>query len=262
MGQAAARLFSGAHIQARTIHALMIRDLMMRYGRENIGFVWFVLEPIFLAVGIMFVWLLLGFHKGDIKVVELVLTGYLPLTLWRHLTGPITLIFRRSISLFYHRPVTFLDVVLSRLALEFLGTTAALLLFLTGLIVCGAVSTIQSLDYFVLGWMMMAWIGAASGILIACITEVSETSERIIPAIQYINLPISGCFLIVDWLPPWAQKLIMYHPLVHCYEVFRRGYFGEYVPTHYDIPYFAFCAFVLSFMAAVSVEAVRSRVQY
>lgn len=257
-----ASLFSGWRIQARNIHALMIRDLMARYGRDNIGFIWFVVEPILLSVGITCVWLLVGLGQSEgVKVVELVLTAYLPLTLWRHLTGPIMQIFRGSGSLLHHRRISLFDLVLARLLLEFLGATVALLLFLGALVMIGAVEEVQSMDYFVLGWFMMAWIGMAVGMLIAVASELSESAARFIGPLQYINLPLSGCFIMVDWLPPAAQKAIMYHPMVHCYEVFRRGYFGGLVPTHYDIPYYVACTFVLTFFAFVAVAWVRPRVQ-
>jgi capsular polysaccharide transport system permease protein len=262
MAPTAASIVSGWRIQARNIHALMIRDLMARYGRDNIGFVWFVVEPILLSVGITFVWLIVGLGKQEgVKVVELVLTGYVPLTLWRHMTGPIIHVFRGSRSLLYHRRISLFDLVLARLLLEFLGATVALLLYLGTLVLTGAVEGVESMDYFVLGWFMMAWIGTAMGMLIAVASELSETAVRFINPLQYLNLPISGCFIMVDWLPPAAQKAIMYHPMVHCYEVFRHGYFGDTVPTHYDIAYFVVCAFVLTFFAFVAMFRVRSRVE-
>lgn len=255
-------IFCGWRIQGRNIYALMMRDLMARFGRENIGFVWFVIEPILLSVGITFVWLLAGLNeKGGVKVVELVLTGYLPLTLWRHLTGPIMGIFRSSGPLLYHRRISLLDLLLSRLLLEFLGATVALLLFFGTLVITGAIEGIASLDYFVLGWFMMAWIGISTGMLIAVATERSEVAGRFIAPLQYINLPLSGSFIMVEWLPEAAQKFIMYHPLVHCFEVFRRGYFGERVPTHYDIPYYVGCTFVITFLALIAVVRVRSKMQ-
>jgi len=256
-----ANTLSGWRIQARNIHALMIRDLMARYGRDNIGFIWFVVEPILLSVGITCVWLLAGLgQKEGVKVVELVLTGYLPLTLWRHLTNPILQIFRASGTLLHHRRISLFDLVLARLLLEFLGATVALLLFFGALAMTGAVDGIQSLDFFVLGWFMMAWIGMASGMLIAVASELSESAVRFIGPLQYINLPICGAFVMVDWLPPAAQTAIMYHPMVHCFEVFRRGYFGLTLATHYDIPYFVACTFVLTFCAFVAVAWVRPRV--
>src|SRR5215510_5657944 len=98
-------LLLGWTIQARNIHALMLRDVATRYGRDNIGFVWVVLEPMILTVGVMIVWsaIAVGGHKEGVTLVEFVLTGYIPLTLWRHLTNSMVLIFRRSVPLLYHR---------------------------------------------------------------------------------------------------------------------------------------------------------------
>jgi ABC-type polysaccharide/polyol phosphate export permease len=42
-------LWRGVKVQARVLRALMIRELMMRYGRGNIGFLWLVLEPMLLC---------------------------------------------------------------------------------------------------------------------------------------------------------------------------------------------------------------------
>jgi capsular polysaccharide transport system permease protein len=255
------RLRAGYKIQSRNINALMIRSMMLKYGRENIGFIWFSLEPILLVIGITFVWIMIHSTHNNVKVVEMVLTGYLPLTLWRHLTGPVVFLIRNNVPVLYHRQISIFDVVFARLLLEFLSTTASMLLFFSALIIVGAVHAIRELDYFALGWLMMFWIGATMGMIIAALTEMYEPLERFIGPIQYINLPISGSFILVDWLPPAAQKAIMYHPLVHCYEVLRRGYFGHTIPTHYDIPYFFCCTFVLTFIACLCMERVRRHVQ-
>ncbi|MEA2741427.1 MAG: capsular polysaccharide transport system permease protein, partial [Acetobacteraceae bacterium] len=63
-------------------YALIIRDLMTRFGRQHLGFVWTILEPMILCTGVMFVWSFI--HDPLIHgmpVVELVFTGYMPLTL-------------------------------------------------------------------------------------------------------------------------------------------------------------------------------------
>jgi capsular polysaccharide transport system permease protein len=54
---------------------------------------------------------------------------------------------------------------------------------------------------------------------------------------------------MVDWLPKWAQEAILLNPMVHCYEVFRAGYFGASVVAHYSFGYFSACTFVLTFTA-------------
>ncbi|WP_425069219.1 ABC transporter permease [Reyranella sp.] len=239
----------------------MKRDLMMRYGRDNIGFAWAILEPMILTCGVMIIWSVSGPSRNGIKVVEIVLTGYMPLTLWRHLTGPVVNMFRSSSALLYHRRVTLFDLVTARQALEFIATTTALFVVWSVLNIAGLVGDIARWDLFLLGWFMMAAIGAAFGAMLAAVTELTETIERFVQPFQYLNIPISGAFFMVDWLPSWGQQVALYHPLVHCYEVFRAGFFGDALVTHYDLAYFAQCAFVVAFVGILSVAGVRKRVR-
>lgn len=256
-----ANLLKGWSLQAQTIHALIIRDMMMRYGRDNIGFVWVILEPMILTLGVMFIWSAMGHESHGVKIIEIVLTGYMPLTLWRHLTGNVVGIFRGSVGMLYHRRVTPLDLVASRQFLEVLGTSAALFVVYITLSLAGIIDELQRLDLVLLGWFMMAWIGIAFGALLSCWTEKYEVAERFVAPLQYLNIPISGCFFFVDWLPTWGQNLIMYHPLVHCYEVFRAGYFGNSIVTHYNLAYFTACAFIFSFFALRGIDKIRVHIR-
>ncbi len=239
----------------------MVRDLMMRYGRENIGFAWVILEPMILTCGVMVIWSAMGAHKEGIKVVELVLTGYMPLTLWRHLTNNFVNIYRSSTGLMFHRQVSLLDLLIARQSLEIIGTTTALLVIYTTILTFGLIHEVERLDMIFLGWFMMAWIASACGMLIAAITERYEVAERFIQPIQYLNIPISGAFFFVGWLPTWGQKIITYHPLVHCWEVFRKGYFGDEMVYHYDIPYFVSVAFILTFLGVRATARVRKHIR-
>jgi capsular polysaccharide transport system permease protein len=255
------RLFRGWRNQFRTIQALMVRDIMMRYGRDNIGFAWVILEPMILTIGVMFVWSVMGHESKGVKVVEIVLTGYMPLTLWRHLTGPVCGMFRNSSGMLFHRQITLLDLVFARQAIEIIGTTTALLVVYSTLSLLGFIDGLHRLDLIFLGWLMMAWIGSAFGMILACVTERYEVAERFVQPMQYLNIPISGCFFFVDWLPTWAQKAILWHPLVHCYEVFRAGYFGEVIVSHYSLTYFTACASILTFLGLRAVYRARSYVR-
>lgn len=249
--------------QMRIMRALMLRDMMVRYGRANIGFAWVILEPIILTAGVMVLWSIMNpSTKSGVKIVEFVLTGYMPLTLWRHLTGhSVILIFRRSAPLLYHSRITLFDIVFSRLALEIIGTTIALLFVWGVLNLTGVVGDIANFDLLILGWLMMAWLAGAVGLLFAAASEKYEVLERFIQPFQYLLIPICGAFSMVDWLPKWAQDALLLNPMVHCYEVFRAGYFGDNVTTHYSLPYFFAWAFLLTFLGVVSVFHTRGHVQ-
>lgn len=255
-------LRKGVFIQARNIHALMLRDILARYGRDNIGFVWVILEPMILTAGVMIIWsATMGPLKGSLKLVELVLTGYMPLTLWRHITNSSVTLFRRSMPLLYHHSISLFDIIFARHFLEFIAASAAFLTVWGALNVAGIVAGIARLDLLILGWLMMGWLALAAGLILAAVTEYSETAERFVQPIQYLTIPISGAFAMVDWLPKWAQDAILWNPMVHCYEVFRAGFFGSGVVTHYSLAYFSACTFVLTFIGIAAVRWIRPRVQ-
>ena len=54
-------LAAGWRIQRRVISALMMRELITRFGRENIGFLWIMAEPLLFAVLVGVIW---QFMKG------------------------------------------------------------------------------------------------------------------------------------------------------------------------------------------------------
>ena len=251
-------LLSGLKIQFRSIKALMLRDMIMRNGRENIGFGWVLLEPMILCVGVMLIWSLIGGHGHDgISIIEMVLTGYMPLTLWRHLTNSAVGMFARSVPLLYHRRVSPFDILLSKIFLEFIGTTAAFALVWAILYSMGFVSGVVDLGLVIVGWIMMGLLGVGGAALLATATERWEAAERFIQPAQYLLVPISGCFFLVDWAPSWAVDILLLNPMVHCYEVIRAGFFGETIQFHYDFGYFFACAFVLVFAGTLCINWVR-----
>ena len=262
MRSKAGAIINGWKVQTRVISALMLRDAVMRYGRENIGFVWVILEPMLLCTGVMILWTVTsGETKHGINIVEFILTGYMPLTLWRHMTNPMLGLGRHSALLLYHRNISLFDVIWAKQALEFVATATALLVIWGTLRTAGVISDFVRLDLLFVGWLMMAWIAGAVGLIFVGVSETTEVFEKFVIPAQYLIIPISGSFIMVDWVPQWAQKLLLLNPLVHCYEVFRAGYFGDAVVTHYSIGYFAACTFILTFWGVRSVQRGRYNIR-
>lgn len=101
--------------QLKCIDALLIRHVMMKYGREKLGFLWVAIEPMLLTAGVLTIWTLLkGTYDHGIKIVEMVLTGYMLLTLWRHITNSMIHLIKFNVSLMYHSRITVIDIFLSR----------------------------------------------------------------------------------------------------------------------------------------------------
>ena len=258
--EAGGNFWRGLASQSRVLRALMIRQLMMRYGRGNIGFLWIVLEPMILCAGVIGLrWLIQAHEEHGIPLVSMLLSGYMPLTLWRHLTNGGLFLFRRNIGLFYHRDVSLFDALGATFALEFAGCTVAFIVNYSVLLEIGVVGPIGDYGLVASGWILMGIISASVATGIAVLSEYYEASERFIQPLQYLFVPLSGFFFMTDWLPSYAQSIVFYMPSVHCYEIIRDGFFGKSVVTHYAIWYPLAFSLVLLAITVPKINSVRDK---
>ena len=56
-------------IQLRVIYALLMREIITRYGRHNFGFMWLFLEPMLFTTGIVILWYNLKGAHSNISIV-------------------------------------------------------------------------------------------------------------------------------------------------------------------------------------------------
>ncbi len=247
--------------QLRVLQALIVRELMMRYGREGGGFAWVVIEPMLLCVGVTSIWMLLkpGVERG-VVVAALVFTGYMPLTLWRHLSNPAVRLLHNNRLLFFHRTISTLDLFWCRQILEFTATSAAFLVVYLALRALGFVAPVHDWSLCLLGWLTMAYIAVAASLLIAVLTEMWEWSERLVQPFQYLLIPISGTFFVVDWLPQAAREVIWYNPLIHPYEMMRAGFIGPGLTTYFSWWYPLCYASVVLCLGMLGVAQARRRI--
>jgi capsular polysaccharide transport system permease protein len=246
--------------QWRILKALMIRDMIVRYGRDNIGFVWVILEPMILCVGVMAIWSAMKQpYEHGVQVATFVITGYMPLTLFRHLTSCNVRLLWRSLPMLVHRPLSLIDIFLARSILEFVGTTVALCVVYGVLAVFGVAEPISNFNKVVGGWLLLGWLSLGIGACIAAVTELTETAERFVAPIQYLTVPLSPTFYMIDWLPSAAQRLMYYNPLAHCYEMIRDGVFGPTVNTYYDPIVPLLTGLVYFSIGIYGIEAVKEK---
>ena len=72
-------------VQRRVLHALLMRELITRYGRKNLGVLWVFVEPMIFTLGVAAIWTAAGLHHGSsIPIVAFAVTGYSSVLLWRN----------------------------------------------------------------------------------------------------------------------------------------------------------------------------------
>jgi capsular polysaccharide transport system permease protein len=254
-------LMRSANVQARVIWALLMREILTRYGRHNIGFMWMFVEPMMFTLGVAALWTFAGLHnESPIPIVAFAVTGYSAVLLWRNMPGRCVGAVEPNLALMYHRNVKVIDIYAARILLEAAGATVSFTILSLTFISIGWMPYPEDIIKVLVGWFMLAWFGGALALTVGAMSELSEVIEKIWHPITYLMFPLSGAMFMVEWLPAGAKKIILYLPMVHGVEILREGYFGSMVLAHYDISYMAFICVCLTFLGLYLAREVGRRV--
>ena len=246
-----------ASIQWRVIYALLMREILTRYGRHNIGFLWLFVEPMLFTTGVTILWTLAeAFHGSSLPIVAFALTGYSSVLLWRNMPARCIGAIEPNLALMYHRNVRVIDIFLARVLLEAGGATISFIVLSLFYIYIGWLEPPEDVLKVTQGWLLLAWFGAALAMLLGAIGEKTDLVERLWHPASYIMFPLSGAAFMVDALPPTAQKYALYVPMVNGVEIVRDGYFGDQIRTHYDLPYLLGWCMALSVLALAQVAVI------
>src|SRR6266436_9642426 len=124
--ETAPSLLHSLGIQRRVLHALLMREIITRFGRENLGVLWLVAEPMLFTLGVATLWAAAGLHHGSpIPIVAFAVTGYSSVLMWRNSASRAGSAVQQNKPLLYHRNVQTIDVLLTRTALEIGGATGS-----------------------------------------------------------------------------------------------------------------------------------------
>jgi capsular polysaccharide transport system permease protein len=228
-------------VQCDVIGALIMRELHTRFGRDNIGYLWLLVEPMMFAGCLSALHYAVAGHDtttGGFSPVSFTLVGYGPFLLFRQVIGRSESALEANRSLLYHRAVTLLDVIVARMILETLSVFASLSILLTlGTFIGVASLPVNLLDEFA-AFGLLAWFSFGLGLLIAAGSERSATFGRLVHPAMYFSMPLSGAFVTMNFAPPSARVLLEWVPLTTIFEMFRLGEFPNYKDT-YIFPMYA-----------------------
>jgi len=239
-------ILESARIQIRVIHAIFLRELLTRYGRHNIGFLWIFVEPMIFTLGVTALWTATkSVHGSNLPIVAFAITGYSTVLLWRNMPSRCILSITYNSAIMYHRQVKVIDIYLARLLLEAIGASMSFFFLSAFFIFIGWMELPEDLLSVVFAWVVIAMFGASLAIFLASLSERYEIIERLWHPISYLVFPLSGAAFLVSTLPPAAQNFVLYFPMVHGTEMLREGFFGSKAITKYDVGYLVACTLVM-----------------
>ncbi len=226
-------------VQRRVWGALFMREIQTRWGRRNLGFAWLFAEPLIFAFPVIFMWMRLRapFEHG-LPMVGFVWSGYLPLLIFRHVTGGALYSIRSNAAMLYHQSITPLDIIIGRCGLEMIGNLAAGAFTYFVFYVLGLIDWPENIPMLMVGMLYMTWWAFCIALFVAALSERTDMVEHIWPPISYMYMPVSGFFFLASWLPtPIRDLALTVMPSLHAYEMIRIGLWGNRFQAYYDIQY-------------------------
>jgi capsular polysaccharide transport system permease protein len=218
----------------RIVGALMLREIKTRFGDNHLGFVWLFIEPLLFIVPVV-LFLSAGRPSSHgLPFVEFMMTGYAPFIMWRNCASRSQAAISGNSGLLYHRMITPARIVLARCLLEIAASFITLGLIYTVFIYIGWVRLPAIFSYFLFGLAYMALVSWACAVFLCALGETSKVIGKMLSTFNYLMLAVGGVFFMVEWMPLWLQKYLVWVPTVQAFELIRFGYFGDALRTHWD----------------------------
>jgi ABC-type polysaccharide/polyol phosphate export permease len=244
-------------IQRRVIYALLMREILTRFGRHNIGFLWLFVEPMLFTLGVTALWTATqSVHGSDLPIVAFAITGYSSVLLWRNMPGRCIASVGPNLALMYHRNVKVIDILLARLLLEGSGASISFVVLTIFFSSIGWMDPPEDVLKVAFGWFMLAWFGVSLAMWLGALSEEYEIVEKLWHPFAYLLFPLSGAAFLVDVLPKQAQEIVLYLPMVHGCEYVRDGFFGSRITPHHDMTYMALVNVMLSLLALSQIRKI------
>lgn len=241
---------------ARTIAALMLREMGSTYGRNPGGYLWAFIEPL---AAIMVMALAFSFFVRTPPIgtsfILFFATGFLPYGLYMTITQCTQSALRYSRQLLAYPRVTWLDAVLARFLLNGLTELAVIVTVWVGIL--ALVDTHATIDLWPLVHALtLAMLGGLGVGLINALLGGLFPIWLIFWGI--FNRPLlfaSGVLILYDGLPASAQNILWWNPLMHVTSLARAGFYASYDAAFVSLPYCYGVALVLVAIGLICMRA-------
>lgn len=227
-----------AFATARTVFALLLREMSTTYGASPGGYVWALLSPL---LGIAMLTAALSYVVRTpplgTSFILFYATGVLPFGLFNSMTAKVGASIQYSRPLLAYPRVTWMDSFLARCILNMM-TAILVFCIIIGLIL-GLTDThaVVRLVPIVEGLGIMALTGIGVGLMNCLIAGYVIIWPRIYAIASGPLFFASGIFFLVDDLPREALALLSWLPVTHGVSLTRSGFYPSYHPQFVDPVY-------------------------
>ena len=219
--------------RVRTIVALILREMASVYGRSPGGYVWALLEPIGMIVLLSFGFsLLLRSPSLGNSFILFYATGYLVYNLFPKQSQVVGNALTFSKALLTYPAVGWLDAVAGRIILNLLTSILVSYILLAGILMLVDSRVVLSFGPILQAYVLAALLGIGFGLINCVIIGFFPVWRTIWGVVTRPLMLASGVIVIHEDLPPFAQDLLVYNPLMHVTGLMRQGFYPMYAPQY------------------------------
>lgn len=223
---------------ARSIMALVLREMGSTYGRSPGGYLWAVLEPIG-AIALLSLVFSAAFRNPalGISFPLFYATGMMPFNMFTDVHGKMATALMYSKQLLVYPTVTYLDALMARLLLNVITQTLISYLVLAGCLLAFENRVSLDLPVVILSFVMAAALALGLGTLNSFMFTRFPVWQRAWSILMRPMFLISGIFFLFESLPQQYQGGLWWNPLIHIIGMMRRGFYAEYDATYVSVTY-------------------------
>lgn len=244
----------------RVLHALLIREMITRYGRSSLGYLWALLEPVGIIALLTALFMQIAHAPAFGHSFALFYaSGYLAF----HWVMDISSVTARSVHV--NRPllafpvVSALDTVLARFILQSLTGLAVAIVILSAIFACFGDPVMLSARPLILGFGLALLLAMGLGVLNCWAFTCSKGWELIWGILSRPLLLVSCVFYSFEALPQIARDVLWFNPVIHIVGLLRSGLYPSYDPAYVSPTYVTAIALTLLTMGLMGMRGVRAR---
>jgi len=223
------------------IRALFLRELDMRISSGKSGMIWTFLEPFLQVFLFVYIRVVIKEHTGAVSLYNYAVfmaSGFVVFNIFRRVLSSSMGAFTANRGLFNYKQVKPIDTIISRVLVEvFLTSCVAVVFIIIGFLV--NVDNLVPKDILMVALAIIWFIifSFSIGLLMGVGNFFYMSIGKFMNVLSFILLIFSAVFFSLSSMPPPAQEILLYNPLVHFMEMVHGFYINELDDRYVDYLY-------------------------
>ena len=254
-------IIKGLSVQGRVVGALVMREMITRYGRGSLGYLWALIEPLIMIAVFLLMFHALGrkSHAG-MDLIPFLATGFVTFFAIRGTVGRLCSAISGNLGLLSYPHVTPLDTMIARAVLELATFIVVFAVIIFGAWLFDASPMPHDTFGVIIAITLAITWGFAFGIVEWGVELVFPLVEKFMSAIWRIMMFTSGIFFTLNDIPLEAQKYFALNPIFHAIEHLRAAFFPGYISPITSYDYLLGWIVGLLFLGLLFERSLRNRI--